>query len=135
MHGLGFASYEMSVVSGVCLSQITTVFVGVALCVCGSLSINAGEPFPLLCWTSDQGVFAAYIFLAVSAGLRIAFFPDANHQESNIDASLLPAINLGHLDDKMLFLARLKHGPNREAGHWHSQLREGFEALCRCLFM
>ena len=90
--------------------------------------ILPGDQLPLLSWVSDQGLFAAYLFLAVDQGYRLAFFADACHQESNIDSSLLDAIGYGHLDDKMLFIARFKHGPCINAGHWFGQLQECWKA-------
>ena len=82
---------------------------------------------PILAWTSDQGLFPSWMYMA-ACGVAVAHFPDVNHQESNIDATLLNAVGLGMVDEKTLFLARLKHGPMREAGHWGGQLKEALQA-------
>ena len=78
----------------------------------------------LLTWTSDQGLFAAQMYLCVALGYRLLFFPDVNHQAHNIDKSVLKACGIGHLDGKTMFLARFRHGPfsQGEGGHWQGQL-------------
>ena len=79
--------------------------------------------------TSDQGsnLFATYVHLAYTVGLRLVYFPDINHIESNVESGIFVAINFEHLTEKSLFLARLHHAPRRSEGRWHSQIKYAFE--------
>jgi len=87
------------------------------------------KPVPILTMTSDQGsnLFATYVHLAYTVGLRLVYFPDMNHIESNVENGIFDAINFEHLTEKSLFLARLHHGPKRSEGRWHSQIKSAFE--------
>ena len=84
---------------------------------------------PILTKTTDQGsnLFATYIHLAYTIGLRAFWFPDINHVESNVETGVFEAINFEHLAEKSLFLARLHHAPKRSEGRWHSQIKHAFE--------
>ena len=79
--------------------------------------------------TSDQGsnLFATYVHLAYTVGLRLVYFPDINHIEANVENGIFEAINFEHLSEKSLFLARLHHGPKRSEGRWHSQIKYAFK--------
>ena len=87
------------------------------------------QPVPILTMTSDQGsnLFATYVHLSYTVGLRLVYFPDINHIESNVENGIFPAINFGHLTEKSLFLAKLHHAPKRSEGRWHSQIKQAFE--------
>ena len=87
---------------------------------------------PLLSWVSDQGLCAAYLFLAVDQGYRLAFFADACHQESNINSSL----SYGHLDDKALVwtFSRMLEGAQTSNKHCvYSMLMHLQQAFCESL--
>ena len=92
----------------------------------------------LLVLTSDQGspIFASYTHLAFTSGLRMAWFPDANHQEANIEKHILPASGMLQVLDKTQFLMRLNNGPLRGQGHWFRQQQEAHKAIpvAVCLF-
>ena len=79
--------------------------------------------------TSDQGsnLFATYVHLAYMIGLRLLYFPDINHIESDVENGIFEAINCEHLSEKSLFLARLHHAPKRSEGRWHSQIKYAFQ--------
>ena len=66
--------------------------------------------------TSDQGsnLFATYVHLAFTVGLRLLYFPDINHIEANVENGIIDAMNFGHLAEKSLFLARLHHSPPKK---------------------
>ena len=85
---------------------------------------------PVLTITSDQAsmMFAAANFLAYSCRLRMVWFPDINHIESNAEKAVFVAAGLQQINEKVSFLARLPYGPRKDAGHWHSQMRQAFEA-------
>lgn len=87
------------------------------------------KPVPILTMTSDQGsnFFASYVHLAYTIGLRLVYFPDMNHIESNVENGIFDAINFSHLTEKSLFLARLHHAPKRSEGRWHSQIKFAFQ--------
>ena len=87
------------------------------------------KPVPVLTMTSDQGsnLFATYVHLAYTVGLRLVYFPDINHIESNVENGIFEAINFGHLTEKSLFLSRLHHGPRRSEGRWHVQIKYAFK--------
>ena len=87
------------------------------------------KPVPILTMTSDQGsnLFATYVHLAYTIGLRLVYFADINHIESNVENGIFEVINFGHLIEKSLFLARLHHAPKRSEGRWHSQIKNAFE--------
>jgi hypothetical protein len=74
-------------------------------------------------------MFAAANFLAYSCRLRMVWFPDINHVESNVEKAVFMASGLSQVNEKVSFLARLPYGPRKDAGHWHSQMRQAFEAL------
>ena len=84
---------------------------------------------PILTMTSDQGsnLFAAYMNLVYTVGLRLVYFPDINHIESNVESGIFQAINFEHLTEKSLFLAKLHHGPQRSEGRWHTQIKNAFQ--------
>ena len=73
-------------------------------------------------------MFAAANFLAYSCRLRMVWFPDINHIESNAEKAVFAAAGLQQINQKLSFLARLPYGPRKDAGHWHSQMRQAFEA-------
>jgi hypothetical protein len=85
---------------------------------------------PVLTITSDQAsmMFAAANFLAYSCGLRLVWFPDINHIESNAEKAVFVATGIPQINEKVSFLARLPYGPRKNAGHWHSQMQQAFEA-------
>ena len=87
------------------------------------------KPAPILTMTSDQGsnLFATYVHLAYTVGLRLTYFPDINHIESNVENGIFDAMNFGHLAEKSLFLARLHHAPRRSEGRWHVQIKYAFK--------
>ena len=74
-------------------------------------------------------MFAAANFLAYSCRLRLVWFPDINHQESNAERAVFVASGICQINEKASFLARLPYGPRKAAGHWHSQMRQAFEAF------
>ena len=86
--------------------------------------------------TTDQGLFAAYILLAYHVGLRLAWFPGCNHQDSNALDSTMAACGLDHLDAKVRFLARFNYGPIQKSlsasGHWFGVQKHAAEALDSC---
>jgi hypothetical protein len=92
---------------------------------------------PVLTVTSDQDskMFAAANFLSYQCGLRSVWFPDINHQESNVEKSVLIASGLGQVNEKVMFLSRLPYGPQRDAGHWFGQMRLAFEASVLRVFI
>jgi hypothetical protein len=73
-------------------------------------------------------MFAAANFLAYSCQIRMVWFPDINHIESNAEHAVFVAAGLPQINEKVSFLARLPYGPRKNAGHWHSQMRQAFEA-------
>jgi hypothetical protein len=73
-------------------------------------------------------MFAAANFLAYSCQIRMVWFPDINHIESNAEKAVFVAAGLPQINEKVSFLARLPYGPRKDAGHWHSQMRQAFEA-------
>jgi hypothetical protein len=85
---------------------------------------------PVLTITSDQAsmMFAAANFLAYSCRLRMVWFPDINHIESNAEKAVFVAAAIQQINEKVSFLARLPYGPRKDAGHWHSQMKQAFEA-------
>jgi hypothetical protein len=74
------------------------------------------------------------MFLSVGMLARLCYFPDINHQTSNIDKGVFSACGLGHVDAKSMFLARFRHGPfsGSGGGHWQAQLREAHKAAKHC---
>jgi len=91
-------------------------------------SIRETGKLPLvLCLTTDQGLFRAYVHLAYTERLRVAWFPDMNHMDANLDKTLLEALNLSHCTEKVQFLSRLNRGPNKAAGRWFGQIRRAFQ--------
>ena len=86
------------------------------------------HPPSVLSFTADQGPenFAMYVHLAFHVGLRVVYFPDLNHIESNLDDGLFTALGLGHMDAKSRFLGRLHRGPQKSPGHWHAQIQNAF---------
>jgi hypothetical protein len=80
--------------------------------------------------TSDQAsmMFAAANYLTYSCRLRMVWFPDINHIESNAEKAVFVAAGIQQINEKVSFLARLPYGPRKDAGHWHSQMRQAFEA-------
>ena len=85
---------------------------------------------PVLALTTDQdsAMFGAHCLLAYNEGLRVCWFPDCNHQESNADAAVLAASGFSNLEAKITFLARFNHGPY-SGGRWLGQQREACEVL------
>jgi hypothetical protein len=85
---------------------------------------------PVLTVTSDQAsmMFAAANFLAYSCRLRMVWFPDINHIESNAEKAVFVAAAVQQINEKVSFLSRLPYGPRKDAGHWHSQMKQAFEA-------
>jgi hypothetical protein len=85
---------------------------------------------PVVTITSDQAsmMFAAANFLTYSCQIRMVWFPDINHIESNAEKAVFVAAGLSQINEKVSFLARLPYGPRKDAGHWHSQMRQAFEA-------
>ena len=73
-------------------------------------------------------MFAAANFLAYSCQIRMVWFRDINHIESNAEKAVFVAAGLPQINEKVSFLARLPYGPRKDAGHWHSQMRQAFEA-------
>ena len=73
-------------------------------------------------------MFAAANFLAYGCLLRVMWFPDINHVESNAEKGVMTASGVAQVNEKVSFLARLPYGPQKDAGHWHSQMRQAFEA-------
>jgi hypothetical protein len=73
-------------------------------------------------------MFAAANFLTYSCQIRMVWFPDINHIESNAEKAVFVAAGLPQINEKVSFLARLPYGPRKDAGHWHSQMRQAFEA-------
>ena len=57
-----------------------------------------GEKRVILSCISDQGLFPAHMYLASAMQLRLQWFPDVNHQSSNIDKSLLGACGFEQVD-------------------------------------
>jgi hypothetical protein len=76
-------------------------------------------------------MFAAACHLMFACGLRVVWFPDINHAEHNAEKTVMSASGLSQVNEKVSFLARLPHGPQRDAGHWQAQMREAFEADSR----
>jgi hypothetical protein len=74
-------------------------------------------------------MFAAANFLAYSCRLRMVWFPDINHVESNAEKAVFMASGLSQVNEKVSVLARLPYGPRKDAGHWLSQMQQAFEAL------
>lgn len=72
-------------------------------------------------------MFAAGNVLAYQLKLRVVWFPDTNHQESNVETNTLSACGLKQLSEKATFVQRLPHGPNKSVGHWHGQMKEIFD--------
>ena len=68
-----------------------------------------------------------YVHLAFHVGLRIVYFPDLNHVESNLDDGLFTALGLGHMDAKSRFLGRLHRSPQKSPGHWHAQIQNAYK--------
>jgi hypothetical protein len=85
---------------------------------------------------SDQAsvMFAAANFLAYSCRLRMVWFPDINHVESNAEKAVFTASGLSQVNEKVSFLARLPYGPRKDAGHWLSQMKQAFEAFAPPFF-
>ena len=79
-------------------------------------------------------MFAAANFLAYSCRLRMVWFPDINHVESNAEKAVFIASGLGQVNEKVSFLARLPYGPRKDAGHWLSQMQQACEALAHLFF-
>ena len=73
-------------------------------------------------------MFAAANFLAYSCRLRMVWFPDINHVESNAEKAVFVASGINQVNEKVSFVARLPYGPRKDAGHWHSQMRQAFQA-------
>ena len=73
-------------------------------------------------------MFAAANFLTYSCQIRMVWFPDINHIESNAEKAVFVAAGLPQINEKVSLLARLPYGPRKDAGHWHSQMRQAFEA-------
>ena len=85
----------------------------------------------VLSLTADQAspMFKAYLHLAERLGLRVIWFPDINHIESNVDSGIMKACDLDHLCEKALFLGRLHRGPKKAAGRWHGQIKQAHKAI------
>jgi hypothetical protein len=73
-------------------------------------------------------MFAAANYLMYSCQLRMVWFPDINHIESNAEKAVFAAAGIQQINEKVSFLARLPYGPRKDAGHWLSQMRQAFEA-------
>jgi hypothetical protein len=52
---------------------------------------EARRDAPVVVLTADQGLFSTYTLCAYGYHLRIVYFADPNHQESNVDKGLLAA--------------------------------------------
>lgn len=96
---------------------------------CGIGALRDGYA-PVLAITSDQAstMFAAANFLSYQCGLRLVWYPDVNHVEHNVERHVMVAAGLAQVNEKVTFLSRLPHGPQRDAGHWFCQTREAFMA-------
>ena len=80
---------------------------------------------------SDQGstLFACQLRLLYDDGLNAMWFPGMCHQESNCEATILPAAGMDHIWEKNDFLTKLHHGPMKKRGHWHGQIKTAAEAV------
>ena len=62
-------------------------------------------------------MFACHVVLAYHYGFNLVWFPGPAHQESNTDKGMMVASGLGHLLEKVNFLAKFNHGPFK-GGRW-----------------
>ena len=62
-------------------------------------------------------MFACHVVLAYHYGFNFVWFPGPAHQDSNVDKGMMTASGLGHLLEKVNFLAKLNHGPFK-GGRW-----------------
>ena len=94
---------------------------------------DLGQNFPVLTLTTDQGLFPSYLHLAFTVGLRVCWFPGTDHQESRVLDSTMVACGLGHLDAKVLFLARFNYGPVQKSlsagGRWFGVQKYATEVM------
>ena len=98
-----------------------------------NLPRQPGDPYelqPVLSFTSDQDstLFATHVILCYSESMRMVWFPGCCHQESNTASGTMTASGLGHLAEKVNFLAKFNHGPYR-GGRWLGVQKMAAEAF------
>jgi len=100
---------------------------------CAILYFLRGDPHadsPILALTRDQGsyLFASYMHLANHVGLRLVWFPDSNHCESNTEKGILAACGMAQVSEKSQWLSRLNNGLVRGRGQWFMEMKHAHQA-------
>ena len=78
---------------------------------------------------SDQGLFRMAQHMTLSLPMRVHWCPGPCHQESNIDAGVMEALNFQHLTEKTNHVVKVLRGPQKAAGKWHRQIMSAFESF------